>query len=253
MKKPLISFIALALFVLYCPFNAIAKAEQETPRGSITVTGQASDSFIPDSVFITVSVETVKKTVSESVADNSQKAEKVISGLKKLINETDGDYIKTTSFNVDPVWEYDKSKDKSFLTGYRVVNQIKVKTKQIKTAGKIIDSAVSSGANNVQNINFAIENNREYCKSLLVKASQNAREQADVVAKTFGSSIEGIEAASVSCGTESVYPQYETYMAKSIAVDSVSTPVESGTIKMNASVNVKFYLANSINQTPKVK
>ena len=161
MKKALVPFFVLALLSFSCPLNLRAEAVQEIPLASINVTGEASDNFMPDSVLITLSVETTKKTVSDSVAENSQKTDKVISGLKKLINETEGDYIKTTSYNVNPVWEYDKSKDKSFLTGYRVVNQVTVKTKQIKIAGKIIDSAVNSGANNVQSINFAIDDNKE--------------------------------------------------------------------------------------------
>ncbi len=255
MKKSLISLMALALIVLYCPVNNTANAEQQEQKSSISVTGQASDNFMPDTVFITISVETVKKTVSESVADNSQKAEKVVNELKKLINETDGDYIKTTSYSVDPVWDYNKDKNKNILTGYKAINQITVKTKQIKTAGKIIDSAVNNGANNIQNLNFAIENNKQYCKALLVKAAQSAKDQAEVVAKTLGYSIEGVGSASVSCGTESSYSYYNKslWMTASVESATASTPVESGTIKMNASVNANFYLTNTKETGLKIK
>ncbi len=255
MKKPLVSLIALALIVLYCPVNNTANAEQNDQKSSINVTGQASDNFMPDTVFLTLSVETVKKTVLESTSENSQKTEKVINELKKLINENDGDYIKTTSFSVDPVWEYNKDKNKNYLTGYRVTNQITVKTKQIKTAGKIIDSAVNSGANNVQNLNFSIENNKQYCNALLIKASQSALDQAGVVAKALGYSIDGIDTASVSCGTESAYTYYnKSFLTAAVAESSMSsTPVESGTIKINASVNAKFYLNGLQNTASKIK
>jgi len=236
----LISLVTL-LLINTLSLKAAEPAKVDT-RGTISVTGTAFENFSPDTAVIVLSIMTTAKNAQDAAVNNSKKADKVVSQLKQLIKPELGDTIKTSSYTLQPVYEYDNSKGKSILSGYSATNQLTVTTKQIKCVGNLTDYAIASGANQIQSINFEITNNREYCKKLLAKATDNAKEQASVIAQTLGVKISGIKQASGSCGSE--HPYTRMYGAKAMFAEAAapSTPIESGEVKLNATVSVDFYV-----------
>jgi len=229
------SFFSLETFAQNCP--------KEDNRGVISVSGTAVENYPPDNLVITLSVETIENTAQKAVSENSIKAESVINKLKNLINQNAGDTIKTSYYSVQPYYEYSESRKKSQLVGYKAINQVTVKTKNIKNAGLIIDGAVNSGANNVQGINFVLDKNEDYCNSVMSKAAAKAKEQANVIAKSLGVKIAGIKSVSTSCGVPN-YPRPMYFAKEMMAAGSAitDTPIESGNIEVNATVNVEFYI-----------
>jgi uncharacterized protein YggE len=106
-----------------------------------------------------------------------------------------------------------------------------------------LDNAVASGANQVQSISFQLKENNEFCGNLLKKASNNAKEQASAIAQALGVKLSGIKQANGSCGSEQHYPRmYSTSKALMAESFAPTTPIESGEIKLNATVSVDFYV-----------
>lgn len=235
--------LTIGLFILLAINTARAEDQQNDKRGTISVTGAASDNYPPDTVEIILATETTAMTVSQATQKNNTLSEKVISRLMKTLKPEEGDMIKTSSYSLQPVYEYDQTKNKNRFIGYRVTNQITVRTKQIANAGSLIDGATEEGANRVDNISFTISDNNEYCRHLLRQATERARSEAEVVAQSLGTEIAGVKEVSSSCGTEMHRPVYQFGMAQENAMMAKSgAPVEAGTLMLQGTVRIVFYL-----------
>ena len=128
---------------------------------TISVSGSATASSNPDTLVIVLGVESEAKTANESLSQNSNSLNSVISSLTNSgLSEDD---IQTSNFSIYPM--YDSIKDfngnwQQVLTGYRVSNILSIQTDKIDSAGDIIDAAVSSGANRVDNVSFQLSDEK---------------------------------------------------------------------------------------------
>ena len=249
MKKTVVLFAAIAMLLGFEMHNADAQSissEANKTVETITTSSSYFENFPPDTAVIVLSIETQAKTASEAAALNSKKANNVIDKIKTLIDKNSGDFIKTSGYSVFPVYDYNNILKKQQLTGYRVSNQLTVTTKQLSNVSKILDSSIENGANNVQGISFTIDDKKDYCNIVTSKAVKKAREQALSVAKALGVTVSGVKNVNVSCGSsymESAVP----FMAKSAMAGAyaVSTPIESGEVRIQGNVNIDFYIENS--------
>jgi len=242
MKKP---FILAAIFLMMMTgFNSSSTAE-ENPN-IISATGTATISAEPDTTIFSLAVETENKMLSLALKENTDKARKVVAEVKKVIGKDDT--IKTTGFNVSPIYNYDNKERKSILTGYRVTNSINVKTKKISEAGKIIDAAIQAGANKTDNLDFIVENKDKYFSELLKQASNQAKQKATITATALGVKITGINRINTNFAEETVSPYYRNSFAglelKSTAA-GVAPPIEAGEVNLKAVVSVDFFIENS--------
>jgi uncharacterized protein YggE len=235
--------LCICLFILLAINTARAENQLNDKRGTISVTGTASENYPPDTAEIILATETTAMTVSQAAQKNNTLSEKVINRLKKIIKPEESDTIKTSSYSLQPAYEYDQTANKNKFIGYRVTNQITVRTKQIADVGKFIDSATEEGVNRVDNISFTISDNSDYCKRLLRQATERARSEAEVVAQSLGTKIVGVKEASSSCGTEMHGPVYQFGMAQEdVMMAKRGAPVEAGTLILQGSVRTVFYL-----------
>jgi uncharacterized protein YggE len=254
-NRIMLSVVFLLTIIISLPRAALAQqtalsgkdcpcCSRDDRRGTISVTGEAKEYYRPDTAIITLGVETKGATASGAAAENSRRAEQIIDALKALISPAAGDSIKTSSYSLQPVYEYDTQRKKNLLTGYMVRNLVTVKTKKTGSAGSIIDKAVESGANNVQGVGFTLSDRKELCDSTLKKAAERAKEEATRVARLLGTEISGVKSISSSCGSEGPRPLlYERALtAKSVPGAASETVIEPGDIALNAAVGVVFYL-----------
>ncbi|MBI5056088.1 MAG: SIMPL domain-containing protein [Nitrospirae bacterium] len=244
-RRKFIGSMVVWICILFVADSVFAENPQEARKGTISVTGNASEDYPPDNAEIVLAIENTALAVSRATQDNKTITEKVIRKMKELINKDEGDTIKTASYSIQPLYEYDQPARKNKFIGYKVINQVAVQTKQINDVGRFIDGAVEEGANRVDNISFTLSDNREYCKRLLEKATERAASEAEVVARSLGTKIAGAKDASVSCSSEMPRPVYRFGIAREETVMAQSaTPVEAGTIKLQASVSTVFYIDN---------
>lgn len=243
MKKFLLIIFTLILSTTV--FNTSAKAENN--YNILSSTGTASINAEPDTALFSLAVETENKLLTLALLENTNKAQKVTSEIKKLIGKDDS--IKTTGFNVNPVYNYDNKERKSVLTGYRVTNMVSVKTKKLSDAGKIIDTAIKNGANKADDLDFIIENKEKYSAELLRKASLAAKQKATATAEALGLCIKGINRVSTNFSDETISPYYRgTFAAMEMksASDGAAPPIEAGEVKLNATVTVDFIIENTV-------
>lgn len=242
MKNKLIIATVFAVLTTSCMSHQ-ATAEQPDNRGVISVSGNATENYQADTVTVTLSVITSAKTVKEATQENNKTAGNVISSIKKVINSST-DTIKTSMYSVYPEYIYDNSKRTNVLTGYKAVNQVTVTSKQINNGSNIIDAAISAGANRVENIDFSKDRNTISCKSVIEKATANAKQNANYALQELGAKITGIKNINVNCDSNIEPRPMRTYLglAESAGAKAAPTPIEAGDTKIYSNVNIDFFI-----------
>jgi len=214
---------------------------------TISVSGSATASSNPDTLVIVLGVESEAKTANESLSENSNSLNSVISSLTNSgLSEDD---IQTSNFSIYPM--YDSIKDfngnwQQVLTGYRVSNILSIQTDKIDSAGDIIDAAVSSGANRVDNVSFQLsdEKSQKISDNLIADAINDATQKAEKALVPLKQKIVGVKSVVIH---DNVVPYYDSPMRASFdgfAESSMkSAPIMSGDEEITTNVSVVFYIS----------
>ena len=209
----------------------------DNEKNTLQVSGKGEITAKPDKANITISVETTNQNASTAVKENSEKMNKVMEQLKSQIGKNDK--ISTTGYNLSPIYTYDEKTRKSELSGYRVSNSIVVESKNLGIVGKLIDSATQAGANRIESLSFDTDERDEYRRQALVRAVQDARETADIVANAAGVKI--VKIIQISPSYEIPIPIYREFAVTAKAAPAPPpTQIEPGELTVSASVNIVF-------------
>jgi uncharacterized protein YggE len=190
----------------------------------------------PDTLTVNLGVSVLRPTVDQATRDAATLATAITDALKA--NGVAEDDIQTSNYSIYP--EYDYSGSQQRLTGYRVNNQVNVKIRNLDSAGAVIDAATAAGgdATVVNNVAFSIEDDAELLQMARTAAWQDAeakaRQLAQLAGVTLGSAVSITE--TITYNTPPIYYQREA----AGAMDSVSTPIESGTQDVIVNIQVIF-------------
>lgn len=239
MKKQILSLLFTCSVVAFTVTPVLAEDFKVPDRGIISVSGSSSDEFPPDTATISITIKTEAPNASEASQKTAQKSQNVMAKLNKLINKEKGDYVKTTSYQLYPIYDYNEPKKKNVLRGYSADNQITVVLKQINLVGQVIDTSVGAGADLINGIDFSLKDESQFNKNVLVKATEKAKTEANILAKTLGVKIVGVKQVSSSSGFNQPYNR--TFKGMAMAAE-VATPIEPQNVKVNANVNIDFYI-----------
>ena len=210
---------------------------------TISVTGSATSSSSPDTLVVILGVESEAKTANESLSKNSKSLNSVISSLSN--SGISKDSIQTSNFTIYPLYEWSDVKDEQILIGYRVSNILSIQTDKIDSAGDIIDSAVSSGANRVDNVSFQLSDDRlqKISDDLIADAINDAKQKAEKALVPLKQKIVGVKSVVLH---DNMTPYYESPMRASFdgfAESMKSAPILSGDEEIRTNVSVVFYIS----------
>jgi uncharacterized protein len=256
MTFTLITFsISLVGLVAYVFSNNTAYAEQSlnlhsyqnnntsNPNNTLFVTGTANTKVKPDKVILSLGVETNNKTANAALVANSKIMNKVIDVLKTAgvkENET-----STLSLSIFPNYNYSRPSDTvGKITGFTVSNLIQIQSTNIGNVSRWIDTAIASGANTVNNVDFTISDKRldETKNSLIKQAIDNAITKADIATSVLRLKVVGVK--SVNLNEFEIQPPPIPLAKESVAASAPianrSTPVISGEQQVNTKVGIMF-------------
>ena len=167
---------------------------------------------------------------------NARAAKSVIDSIVAL--GIDRKNISTGNYNFNPTYRhFDNGRNE--IDGYEATNSVTVIVDDLNLVGKIIDTALKHGANQVNSLNFGLRDKKIHENEALKLAISDARRKAEVAASALGVSIVGVR--NVSINSSSVIAP-RNFKAARVANDEISaeTPIESGTVKCSASVHIEF-------------
>ena len=204
---------------------------------TLSVPGSATTKLKPDKVTLTLGVETTNQTADAALNTNSVITHKLLYALLSVgvkQNET-----STSSFSISPNYNY--SQGRNTITGFTASNSLQIESPSINDTAKWIDTAVTAGANNVNNIVFTVSDKKlEETKNVLIKeAISNARSKADIAAYALGLKVLGVKSASVN--------EFETspptpLLAAQPYAAKTATPIISGQEQVSTNVNIVYFL-----------
>ncbi|AGL00530.1 SIMPL domain-containing protein [Desulfoscipio gibsoniae] len=242
MKSKFLFIVLLsALSLIFFSTTCFASAETELTN-VISVSGSGVIKLAPNVADINFSVITEADEAGIAQAKNSEIVNKVINSLQNSgIPATD---IYTAGYYLNPKYIYEERKSPQ-ISGYEVCNEITVTVRDTALIGKVIDLAVKSGINQVQNISFYVEGGMEQKAKALTQAIEDARAKAEVIAAAIDKKIVGIKSASGNWYDDAPSPIiFEKRLAAGAGADSAtSTPINPGLVEIRASAEI-IYLIN---------
>jgi len=156
---------------------------------TVSAQGSSSVKATPDEVSVYINVETKNTTAVLAQEQNKEISDKLLFELVKI--GFDKNELKFVNYNIyqDCITETVYSSYCS-PNGYRVYQQLVVKTNRTDKVPSIVDAAINSGSL-VSYINFEISDakQRELKAEALKEASENARIQAESVASGQGKKL----------------------------------------------------------------
>jgi len=212
-------------------FTVLLSGQTPARVASITAVGDASVSVTPDLAMVDVGVATQATTAQDATQQNAAQAGAVISALQVLLGTNAS--IKTISYSVSPVYNNPSSGQNSTIIGYVVTNVVEVRLTDLTLLGKVIDTAIQSGANRVQGISFSLQDRTAPVAQALKIAASRARSQAAAIASGLNVNIGTVLRAS-----EGVNLANPTTLIPT-AGGAASTPIETGMVVVQASVTIE--------------
>jgi uncharacterized protein YggE len=235
----LFAFIIVIILLLWKWSNGdiFPASNPGTPYRGIMVKGEGTVSAKPDLAKVTLGVESDAKSAKEAQNSNAEIMSRMTGELKQLkITEKD---IQTTDFSLYPIRKYNKKTDQDQVIGYRVSNQVTITVHDLSKLASAIDSSIKSGVTNVNSIAFSLESPGLWKELVFNKAIKDAREKANALAKAAGVKIKKV--LYINDSSVDLLPYQVEGSQKALLLDKdKSTPVEPGSIKLNAQVQICF-------------
>jgi uncharacterized protein YggE len=225
----------LALSLLLAPLQALpALAHDEPQKRTISLSASGAVKTTPDKVDISTGVTTEANTARDALDKNTSVMAKVIEALKgEGVGPKD---IQTTNFSVNPVYQHTTDGKLPVIVAYRVTNQVRITLHDTGKLGAILDKVVSLGANQIDSIEFGVEEPEALKDEARKLALKNVTDNAKLYAEAAGLQLGPI--LSISEEESSYQPRFapaatRTEMAKAV-------PIEAGTASVEVRVRVTW-------------
>ena len=239
------SLIAIALtaaspWAIAQPFAGSPQAPPPPHPATIQVTGEAKVSEAPDRVYIDLGVTTQAAKSQDAAAENAARVSAVIAAVKRAAGATA--QLTTTQYSVGPNYHYPRDGGTPTVVGYTVSNVVQVRLDDLHEIGPAIDAATQAGSNNVQNIRFTLRDEQAPRTQALREAALDAERDAQALAGALGLRVVRVAAVSEEGPQARPVPVF-AQAVEVTARRTVATPVETGTIDINATVTLTVEVA----------
>ena len=238
--KHLSALLAVALALIFSG-GAIAQGpEQCADRNpSVTVMGTGTAYGTPDIASIRIGVVTEAASAAEALRKNNEAMNRLHDVIKKRgIDKKD---FQTVQFNVSPRYKYDKSQQSPpAVTGYQVVNEVRVRNRNLSSLGEFLDEAVALGANQIRGISFDISDPSQLLDEARRKAFGDAEHRARIYAGSAGLKLGS--PITIEEQTGHAFPNAAVRME---AASAAAAPIAPGEQTLAVTVTVTFAVVDS--------
>jgi uncharacterized protein YggE len=214
---------------LLLPAAALAEA-----NGTLTVTGAATVTAVPDQATLSLGVTTTGATAAEAMAANNDAASAVIARLIAA-KVADRD-MQTTGLSLNPNWVMNAAGTTQEIQGYTASSTLTVRIAALDAAGAILDEAIADGANTLNGLTFGLADPRPVEDEARKAAVADALARAQVLALAAGETLGPIVSITEGGGGQQTMP-----MLYKAAADS-GVPLAAGEVGVSAEVTIVWQL-----------
>lgn len=175
--------------------------------------------------------------IGKTQKQNTDKMNALVVALKTLgIADKD---LQTANYNISP--RYDYTDGKSRITGYTVSQELSVKVRDLTKVSDVFQKAGELGANQVTGPNFTIDDPETARAEARKLAIENAKQKAEVLAKSLGVKILRVATFYESSGGEPVPMMNYAKSDLGIGGGATAAPqIQSGTLDVVSNVSVTY-------------
>jgi uncharacterized protein len=239
MKQPFLLALALGASAIPAAASGQVTATFAQPiagtKLDITATGEVTR--VPDVAVISAGVVTRSTTATAAIQENADRMERVRAALKRAgIADRD---IQTSNISLNPEYRYENNQPPQ-LVGYTASNQVSVRFRDIRNSGKILDTLVAQGANQINGPNLTIDKPEGALDEARAKAAAVGRARAELYARALGMKVVRLLSVSESGGY--AVPPPMPVMMEARAMDGAQTKIDPGEQKLQVSLAMTFEL-----------
>lgn len=200
--------------------------------GQITVSGTGEIAVVPDMATLTVGVSEQAASAGDAVSLMSDAMAVVLAELSNAgISPRN---MQTSSLRVDRVEDYDNITGKRSLNGYRASNRVTVQVLELDGLGRLLDSAFDSGANDLGQLQFGVQDRAPHLQAARRLAVADAKVKAEIFADAAGVTLGDL--VSLTEGGARSAPIVMMEMARQ--ADGV--PLAEGELTINATITMVY-------------
>lgn len=167
-----------------------AGAHDAAAGAEITATGTAELRVPPTKVSFSIGVTTDAASSAQASAENARTYQAVEGALRR-VGLTRPEVVGS-QLTVFPRWEYDEASHRQRRAGFEATHTMKIETTRLDRLGVYIDAATGAGASSVSDIDFSVDNPAAARHEALAQAVQNARGDAEAMARAAGGALGGL-------------------------------------------------------------
>jgi uncharacterized protein YggE len=226
---------------------AMAQEEMGTPVASgmalgvptVSVSGHGSVNIPPDTASVSIGVDVIKPTLGEAQEQATTQATAIIEALRAAGIASED--IQTDYFSVNILRDYSENADPTLITGFEIINQLRVTVRDTDQLGELLDAAVNAGANSIYGITFYVDDQTEAASEAREEAVEDARTKAEELAAAAGMTLGPVVA--ISEGTAPIVsPVYDMGRGGGMGMAEAAVPVEPGSTTVAVDVTMTFEL-----------
>ena len=235
--------VVIVLIMLVAFARTATAQEAVSEPGQITVSGLGEVTAEPDLAVITTGVVTSAPTAREAVTANTQAMNGVLGRLKEMgIADRD---LQTSDFSITPQYQHFRGQNGQptpppRIVAYEVRNTLRVRIRELESTGAILDAVVSDGANQVNGIDFSIDDPTALMQKARRRAVSDARDRAEVLADSLGVALGRIVSVSEGQMRPPVPQPRMARMEMAMAADAGPVSVEAGEQLLTATVTITW-------------
>lgn len=228
--KPLVpAALAFVLLLGMLPAGAAGSTE-------ISVSGTGSVTLPPDLATVAATVETNAESVTDAMAQNNTRYDRVVGALSRLgIARTD---IRLSNYNVsyNPKPQVASPDNGGVRYGYTVSRDFSIKVRRIGDAGKAVDACTSAGTTGINGVSFGLADPTAARNRATEIAVADARSRAQTLASA--ANLRLVSLKSLSLGGGPIVPQPMMRMAAGAMAPA--TQLDQSDVSVTVSVDAVY-------------
>jgi uncharacterized protein YggE len=199
----------------------------------VRVTGEGRVAVKPDVATIMAGVEATGKDLAKVSGDVAGQVRSLHQALAQAgVAEKDVQTVRH-DVAVNRPW---KDGSPGPIAGYSVVDEVRVKVRDVSRLANVLDRVVAAGGNALRGLSFEKDDPSLQQRDALARAVADARGKAEAVAKAAGVTLG--EVLSVAEASEA--PRPIPMMARGMSSKEGGAPVSPGEVEVLAGVEVTF-------------
>lgn len=227
-------FLFLHLYSRFAgPIPLFVNSVTTTKTDVFSVSGEGKEAIRPDLAEVNVGVEAQGLTAQQAQEKINVAINQVSENIRKLGIENKD--LQTANYSIYPTYDYQRSNQQ--ITGYIASTNLNIIVRDLGKLNIVIDTATSSGANQVGSIRFDVANKVEAQNRAREKAVSEAKQKAENAAKIAGFSLGRIINYSESFGGGS---DIRSMPLQAGGVVKEDTSIETGSSEIIVTVSLSY-------------